>query len=165
MAIFIDDSAYLNGRLDWQILQNGWSSLYSKQDVLERDLTWFRSANFKIIEVDCSDWDNPDVMHESLKRELSFPDYYGNNLDALNDCLSGVEISGEGLVVVLRDFDMAAEVIRQKIADIFANNSRGHILFGRKLLLLIKVSNRDFCLAAVGGCPVLWNGAEFFISK
>ena len=26
-------------------------------------------------------------MHEELKRKLELPDYYGNNLDALNDCL------------------------------------------------------------------------------
>jgi len=104
-------------------------------------------------------------MHKSLKRELPFPDYYGNNLDALNDCLSEIDILGEGLVVVLRNFDMAAEEIRQKTADIFANNSRRHILFGRKLILLIQVSSRDFNLATVDSCPVLWNGSEFFISK
>ena len=165
MAIFIDDPTFLNSRLDWAILQNGWSSLYCKKDILERDLAWFKSAEFKIIEVDCSDWDNPGSMHKSLKRELSFPDYYGENIDALNDSLSEIEISGEGLVVVLRHFDVAAEEIRQKIADIFANNSRRHILFGRKLILLIQVSSRDFSLTMVGSCPVLWNGSEFFISK
>ena len=26
-------------------------------------------------------------MHRELKRKLSFPEYYGENLDALNDCL------------------------------------------------------------------------------
>jgi hypothetical protein len=60
---------------------------------------------------------------------------------------------------------MAAEETRSKIADIFAENSRRHILFGRKLILLIQVRSRDFNLAAVGSCPVLWNGSEFFFSK
>ena len=27
------------------------------------------------------------AMHEELKRKLQLPEYYGNNLDALNDCL------------------------------------------------------------------------------
>ena len=27
-------------------------------------------------------------MHAELKEKLVLPDYYGNNLDALNDCLS-----------------------------------------------------------------------------
>ena len=26
-------------------------------------------------------------LHAELKRKLALPDYYGNNLDALNDCL------------------------------------------------------------------------------
>jgi hypothetical protein len=63
------------------------------------------------------------------------------------------------------EVNTAAEEIRQKTADIFANNSRRHILFGRKLILLIQVSNRGFNLATVGSCPVLRNGSEFFISK
>ena len=28
-----------------------------------------------------------DGLHAELKQKLSFPEYYGNNLDALNDCL------------------------------------------------------------------------------
>ncbi len=165
MAIFIDDPTFLNSRLDWAILQNGWSSFYCKKGILNGDLAWFRSADFNIVEFECSDWDNSGAMHKSLKSKLLFPDYYGNNLDALNDCLSDLEISGEGLVVVLRNFDTVDAEIRQKIAGIFANNSRRHILFGRKLILLIQVSRRDFSLAMVGGCSVLWNGSEFFISK
>lgn len=59
MAVFIDDPNFLNDRLDWAILQNGWSSPYYDHGILEADLTWFRSAEFKIIEVNCSDWHNP----------------------------------------------------------------------------------------------------------
>ena len=29
-------------------------------------------------------------IHEILKRELDFPEYYGNNLDALYDCLTDI---------------------------------------------------------------------------
>ena len=165
MAIFVDDPNFLHGRLDWAIFQNGWSSLYCKKDILERDLVWFRETGFKIIEIDCFVWDSPGSMHNSLKTALSFPDYYGNNLDALNDCLSDTEISQEGLVVVLKRFDLVDKETGQKIADIFANNSRYHILFGRKLVLLVQVNNPDFRLAEVGSCPVLWNSAEFFTSK
>jgi RNAse (barnase) inhibitor barstar len=165
MALFIDDPDFLNDRLDWIILQNGWSSLYCRQDVLESDLLWFRTAGFKIIEISCSDWDKSDVIHQSLKKALSFPDYYGNNLHALNDCLSDVEIPGEGLIVVFKFFDTVQQQVGQKIVDIFANNSRRHILFGRKLILLIQVSSRGFNLADVGGSPVLWNGTEFFVGR
>ncbi|WP_136604257.1 barstar family protein [Paenibacillus dokdonensis] len=33
--------------------------------------------------------DNRDQLHAVLKEALQLPDYYGNNLDALWDCLTG----------------------------------------------------------------------------
>ena len=33
-------------------------------------------------------WDTPEKAHADLARVLHFPDYYGNNLDALHDCLT-----------------------------------------------------------------------------
>jgi ribonuclease inhibitor len=32
---------------------------------------------------------NKKELHDQLKEKLKFPDYYGNNLDALWDCLTG----------------------------------------------------------------------------
>ena len=37
-------------------------------------------------------------MHAELKEKLSLPEYYGDNLDALNDCLG--ERTGRELVVI-----------------------------------------------------------------
>ena len=31
----------------------------------------------------------PDQFHDAISRALAFPDYYGRNLDALWDCLTG----------------------------------------------------------------------------
>ncbi len=41
-----------------------------------------------IIELDPSYFKNKDEAHRYLKKMLAFPDYYGNNLDALHDCLT-----------------------------------------------------------------------------
>ena len=38
--------------------------------------------------VDFSKVTSPFEIHEILKRDLEFPDYYGGNLDALWDCLT-----------------------------------------------------------------------------
>ena len=40
-----------------------------------------------------------DEAHEEIKNALGFPDYYGKNLDALNDCLA--EIDRDHLVYIL----------------------------------------------------------------
>jgi len=38
------------------------------------------------------------ALHAELKQKLSLPDYYGDNLDALNDCLG--ELRERELVVI-----------------------------------------------------------------
>ena len=72
-------------RLDWAILKNGSASLYWKMEILETDLTWFKSNNYSIVVFDCKTWTSENEMHKQLKSKFIFPDYYGENWDALND--------------------------------------------------------------------------------
>ena len=58
-----------------------------------------------------------DQAHAQLAQELDFPDYYGNNLDALEDCLG--DICEPTRIVLRRDedepkvwFDELVQVIR-----------------------------------------------------
>lgn len=43
--------------------------------------------------IDCSSICTKEDLHRVFRETLSFPDWYGNNLDALHDCLT--EISGK----------------------------------------------------------------------
>lgn len=43
----------------------------------------------KKIVVDGKDFENKEGLHDVLKDKLDLPDYYGENLDALWDCLTG----------------------------------------------------------------------------
>lgn len=51
-----------------------------------------------MIILDGSKMDSRAGVHAELKAKLDLPDYYGNNLDALNDCLG--ELRERPLVVV-----------------------------------------------------------------
>jgi RNAse (barnase) inhibitor barstar len=152
-------------RLDLQILQNGWTSLYWKQTILDGDIDWFRTQNFSIVEFDCSEWTNENKIHVDLKKQLRFPDYYGKNLNALNDSLSDLEINETGLVIVFRHFQIADKDLAHSLLDIFADNSRVHILFGEKLLTLVQVDNPNFQINPIGSTAVSWNAAESLNSK
>ena len=55
-------------------------------------------------------------LHAELREKLSLPDYYGGNLDALNDCLG--EFTERQLVVIEN-----AEKMRRAGADIFVAGS------------------------------------------
>jgi RNAse (barnase) inhibitor barstar len=148
-------------RLDWQILQNGWTSLYWQQAVLEKDLNWFRKEKYRIVDFNCTNWTNPSLVHKDLKKQLEFPDYYGENLDALNDCLSDLEINETGTVIVFRHFQTIDTDFAHGILDIFARNSRLHNLFGNRLITLVQVDDPKYKIKPVGCSAVLWNGAEW----
>ena len=42
------------------------------------------------VQLSAASWDTPEKAHDALAQALSFPDYYGRNLDALHDCLTEV---------------------------------------------------------------------------
>ena len=61
-------------------------------------------------------------MHRELKEKLALPDYYGGNLDALNDCLGE---RAERELVVIRDFaDFAGDdaAYGMKLLRVFNDN-------------------------------------------
>ncbi|MBX2985426.1 MAG: barstar family protein [Bacteroidia bacterium] len=152
-------------RLDWSILQNGWTSLYWKKEILETDLIWFKSENYSIVEFDCKTWTGENEMHKRLKDKLMFPDYYGENWDALNDCLSDLEITKAGQIVVFRHLDNLDTKSVHTLLDIFARNSRLQMLFGKRLIVLAQVDNPNYQIDQVGATPVMWNGAEWLDSN
>lgn len=44
----------------------------------------------KTITINCAEISSMAELHRILSRELTFPDWYGNNLDALHDCLTAI---------------------------------------------------------------------------
>lgn len=44
----------------------------------------------KDITIDCMGFVPRSDLHRAFANALSFPDYYGNNLDALHDCLTDI---------------------------------------------------------------------------
>ena len=89
---------------------------------------------YEVVEFDAGSWSSDADMYDDVALALDFPDYFGRNLDALNDCMRDVA-SGDygwradatGLVIVLRTFDAFAAVDRttaQIMLDIFADQAR-----------------------------------------
>ena len=141
---------------DWIMLRDGGVYLYWRQEILADDVDWLKSNGYRIIFFDAtewqsaSDWESENLMHESLKAQLSFPDYYGKNLDALDECVLDdlvVPDSG-GLALVLNHYDRFFKPVLNRASDegstaavvlsIFTKAVRYHMLFGRRLLILVQ---------------------------
>jgi len=164
MATFREESEDFQ-RLDWALLQNGAITLYLRPDFLEEDVEWLRAQGYQLDSFDCSTWSNETVMHQALSTGLDFPDYYGRNLDAFNDCISEIEIPEEsGRVLILHRYDSFSAKFPKAawdILDIIENNSRRLLLFGRRLLALVQSDDPTISFAAVGARPPRWNRREW----
>jgi hypothetical protein len=91
--------------LDWVIMRDGGIALYWRREYLGEDLEWFRQQNYQLYSFNCEKWTSGG-MHADFERTLSFPSYYGSNLDALWDCLQDLSVPQRGgTLVVLNRFD------------------------------------------------------------
>ncbi len=62
----------------------------------------------KVYILDASRFTSKSAAHEYIKDVLSFPDYYGKNLDALDDCLSEMSLD---VGVIMTNFDAASSML------------------------------------------------------
>jgi RNAse (barnase) inhibitor barstar len=164
MTVFRENNNDIQ-RLDFCILRDSVVSLYWKKDVLESDLDWFKNENYEIISFDCKTWTDEIEMHKQLKQNLYFPDYYGMNLNALNDCLSDFEIIKTGQIIVFEHLDSIDSRLLHDLLDVFAINSRQQLLFGKRLIILAQVDDPNIEIDPVGAFSVSWNGQEWLNSK
>jgi len=150
---------------DFEILKNGPINKYYKNSVLDLDVNWFIENRFDVYDINVKNW-NKKNFHKELKSNLNFPDYYGENLNAFNDCLGDMNIPRyKGVVLVFRQYDEFINNARQSaeaILDIIAQESRVWLLNGQKLIALIQSNDPNLELPKLGGINPIWNSAEWF---
>jgi hypothetical protein len=54
----------------------------------------------KVVEIPVSRITDWDTFHEVFKNALGFPDFYGRNLDAWNDCMTSLDAPDDGMTSV-----------------------------------------------------------------
>src|SRR5262249_41373821 len=137
--------------------------------ILSEDIDELRRLGYAMDELDAGAWKSPTDLHSAFARTLDFPEWYGANLDALNDCLSYLAVNAHsGRAIVIHNFESLAKIdsdLPWNIADIVESASRRHLLFGRRLLLLLHVADGSFELPTVGARPVMWNPREWLRSN
>jgi RNAse (barnase) inhibitor barstar len=151
-------------RLDFELLRESPVTLYRSREVLAEHVAWLRGHGYVVHEIECSGWSSEADFHDAASRTLGFPDYYGRNLDAFNDCLCGIEVPEHGgTVLVFLAFDVLHRLSPERawhILDIVARWSRFFLLTGRRLMALIQTEDPGLRIEPVGARPVLLNGDE-----
>jgi RNAse (barnase) inhibitor barstar len=172
MTVF-NENVVSDQQLDWTILRDGGVALYWQPEVLAGDVNWLQSNGYMIADFDAGDWKSEEQMHKALKSTLSFPDYYGKNLDALDECMSeDVLVPDEGgLVLIFRHYDQFAKAIRTDRADmrsfaeivlsVFARAVRYHMLFGRRLMIVVQSDDPRIRLENLAPLAASWNPREW----
>lgn len=152
-------------RKDFQILLNGSISLYHKEDILEEDIKWFAKHGYVISEINLQEVQTEEEFHSLIKQCLNFPSYYGENLNALGDCIFSLEISNEsGLLLVFRNFDLFYKKmpsLAYNVLNILEINSRRLMLTDRRLITFAHSNKLDLDIPPIGACSVMWNNREW----
>lgn len=165
MAAF---SRYTNNcsKVDWTILINGSMSLYCNENILLKDMDWLKNNQYKVIILDFSEISSVEEFHVKIKKACEFPDYYGENMSALSDCLlHDLEIPYEGgYALALKNFDlfyMKDKEMAHDILERLSEASRQRMLTGERLITLLQSSNPKFVPDTIGAYKISWNRHEF----
>jgi RNAse (barnase) inhibitor barstar len=164
MAAFSRDQSEWQ-RLDLRLLQNSPVALYFRPEVFNEDIAQLRGEGYQIDEFDCTRWLTESDFHADVAVRLAFPDYYGRNLDAFNDCIGEIEVPDSGgRAIVFRRFDLFVQRqprMAQPVLDIMALASWHCLLFGRRLLTIAQSDDPRIAFEAVGARPPMWNPREW----
>lgn len=141
------------------------------------DLNWLESNGYNIVEFDAARWNSEEQMHDSLRSALSFPYYYGKNLQALGECMCHDIVVPDpgGVALVFNHYDHFATIDRtgdphQKhlaeiVLHILARAVRYHMLFGRRLLILVQSDDPRITFGDLAGVTASWNPREWLIKN
>lgn len=156
-----------NNRLDWSLMKDGPIMKYHSADTLEIDVNELEKMGYRVIDVSVANWTRENA-HKKIKNDFDFPDYYGENLAAFEDCLNDLFNNKlPGLVIVFRQFDgfYKREIQFSKgLLDAIYRQSWSWLLAGNKLITLLHSDDPDLEIMEIGGFSPLWNGKEWLDS-
>lgn len=159
----------------FRLVKNTFVTMFWQAVLLDETVESLVSHGYEVADFDAGRWRSVDQMFDDVAKRLRFPDYFGRNLNALNDCMRDVaaceygwHAEATGLVIVLRAFDTFTAANRetaQAMLDIFAHQAGRAILSGRRIICLVQSNDPELSFEPVGAMAVSWNDAEWLNSN
>ncbi|MFF3174693.1 barstar family protein [Streptomyces sp. NPDC057900] len=155
-----------------EYMDNTFVTLFRRRQLLTDAEQRLEEQGFRVVHLAAGEWTHERDMHRAFAAALRFPDYYGHNLDALNDCLGDVACygpyddspEGTGLVLSITDYDRftaARPETARTVLDIAATQARRAAVLRRRFFCLLHSNDPDIRFDPVGAVPVLWNRDEW----
>lgn len=174
MAAFSPDGPGTDAH-DFGLARHGGLAKYLNVDVLTDSERALQELGYVLVRMDAKGWGRERVLHQDFASALSFPAWYGQNLDALDDCLSDVAAGGygwdvtrTGLAVTVHGvgpFARKHAALACSVVDALARTSREAMLYGHRILWLLHVDDPSFCLPPVNAVEVPWNDCEWMDAR
>ncbi|MET4611081.1 hypothetical protein ABIC28_002062 [Rhodococcus sp. PvR044] len=156
-------------RFDWSLLQNGSVYRYDTRFGLDCASRRLDELGYLVHRIDLQHSTTVVDVHAALAGALSFPAFYGKNLDAFNDLMYdvgefryGSDPDTAGTVLALAGYDALVNLDRRTadvLLTIFAKHARLAALFSHPMLCIVESTAHD--LGPVNGRPVqtgsLWD--------
>ncbi|HEX4251278.1 MAG TPA: barstar family protein [Pseudonocardia sp.] len=149
------------GRYDWHLLRSSPVHRVDTSDELRVAADRLAGLGYLVHRLSAANWRTRDDVHAALAEELSFPGYYGHNLDALDECLGdvaefeyGSDPATAGTVLVIDGGDLLVALdpaFAHALLDSFAGAARLGALLGHPMLCMVATTAE---LAPVGARPV-----------
>lgn len=146
---------------------NGPVTLFRSREVLAETTAWLAEHGYQLVGLAAGGWTTLAGFHEDIKAGLDFPDYYGHNLDAFNDCMRdvatydyGASPDATGTVLVFTGYDAFAgrePRAAQVILDIIAGTARSAMLVGHRLLCLVQSDDPRLGFEPLGATRAEWS--------
>lgn len=119
-----------------------------------------RLNSYQVAAFNCAKWQSDGDFHDDISKSLKFPDYYGHNLNALDECMRfDLDIPQEsGLLLVFHYFNTFKKHFPETsyyLLDILAEASRQYLLYGQRLIIFIQSDNKNIVFEPVGACHVM----------
>lgn len=134
-------------RYDYRLLQRGHVHRVDDTPSLRRAASLLIGLGYLVHRVDASDWRSESDLHDGLAAAMSFPGYYGRNLDAFNDVLCdvaefryGSDAASTGTALLIDGYDSVHDIsprLAHAVVDIFALRAQHAALLGHPLLCIV----------------------------
>lgn len=146
-------------------------TLFWRRSVLDDTADLLGALGYKVIRLDGSEWTEIEPFHDAVVAALEFPDYYGRNLHALDDCLYDVVLfefgsneSAFGTAIVIERFDVLSAsqpTFAQAVLEVLARAAILACKYGHRFAVLVQTDDAHPSYEPVGCYAVRFNEQEW----